>query len=205
VGEHQAVESGDQSPHSKRAFWVLRQEPCGIGRTAGSGGEIMRECFSDHMDAIVARWADLTLEDFAKDRKIPQSLDRFRNPAGFVVRENLRLLLEVLLDGADEGGMAGRLDAIIRLRTAQGLDAGRAVSFVSSLKGIIRQELGACARMNQSFLAELEGRIDTLALTAADLFRRCREQIGEIRIREAQRRTWVSRRIAAKHPAGGHA
>ena len=34
VGHHQAVESGDQSPHSKRAMGAMRQKLCGIGRPA---------------------------------------------------------------------------------------------------------------------------------------------------------------------------
>jgi hypothetical protein len=32
-GQHQAVENGDESPHSKRAFRPMRQKPCGLGRT----------------------------------------------------------------------------------------------------------------------------------------------------------------------------
>jgi len=165
----------------------------------------MRDYLEHRKDAIVARWTELTLEEGVDDRRFAQNADRFRNAVGFVMRENLRSLLEALLDGTDADGMAGRLDAIIKLRMVQCPGAGRVVSFVPSLKGIIRQELCACPQVDQGALAVLEARIDALAQTAAGLFRRCREQIGEIKLREERRRTWVSRRIAAKYPAGGHA
>jgi hypothetical protein len=161
----------------------------------------LREHLAHRKEGILARWTELALRDWGGGAGLQRGPDRFRNPVGGIVEDNLRALLEAWLEGASPGAMTDRLEAIIRLGAVLHPGAAQAVSFVSSFKGIIRQELQDAPPPTAGALAALEERMDALALLADDLLRKCRARIGEIRIREARRTTWVSERIAGRQPA----
>jgi hypothetical protein len=152
-------------------------------------------------DAIGRLWLERTLQGYAKStsRFLTEEQDRFLNPVGYAVKENLPVLYAALLLGraSDECGRA--LDAIIRVRAVQDFSASQAVSFIFYLKDVVRQELAGEGRIDPggSALAAFETRIDALALLAFDLFVRCREQICEIKANDVRRRNYVGQRLAA--------
>lgn len=149
-------------------------------------------------DAIVARWLDRTLEGYAADKThfLKQEQDRFRNPVGHALRENLPVLLEALLLGRPAGASRSELDAIVRMRAIQDFNAAQAVSFIGLLKELVRQELrsGRQIEPDESAYAEFEARIDELALLASDLYAQCRDQIRQIKANELRRRAYVIER-----------
>jgi hypothetical protein len=101
--------------------------------------------------------------------------------------------MEVIFDGLirDPGkeDLSGFPDDIVRLRAVQDLLPSQALAFLFSLKGIIREELRAeiAGQDLSDALLSLESRIDSLALSAFDIFMQCREKIYEIRANELKR------------------
>ena len=129
---------------------------------------LLLQLLTSKRDAILARWLDRTLEGYAADRThfLKQEQDRFRNPVGHALRENLPVLLEAPALGQPAGASRSALDAIVRMRAVQDFSPAQAVSFVPLLKDVVREELRICRQIepNESDYAEFEGRIDELTL-----------------------------------------
>jgi hypothetical protein len=159
---------------------------------------LLQQLLTSKRDAILARWLDRTLEGYAADKThfLRQERDRFRNPMGYALRENLPVLLDTLLLGQPAGASRSALDAIVRIRTVQDLSPAQAISFVPLLKDVVREELriGRLIEPSESAYAEFEGRIGELALLASDLYAQCRDQIRRIKANEVRRRTYVIER-----------
>jgi hypothetical protein len=151
--------------------------------------------------AIGRLWLERALQGYAKSttRFLAQEQDRFRNPVGYTLKENLPVLYTALLLGRASDECQRALDAIIRVRAVQDFSASQAVSFIFMLKDIVRQELAGEGQIDPDGrgLAAFETRIDALALLAFDLFVRCREQICEIKTNDVRRRTYVEQKLAA--------
>jgi len=148
---------------------------------------------AEEQGAIAAAWLEATLAAYPPQtsRFLSQEKDRFRNPVGYALRNGLPVLLAELLGGMEAGRITPVLDEIMRMRAVQDFTPSRALSFLFALKPVLRERHASLAT------AEMDDRIDRLALEAFDLYVECRERMHEIRTREAERRTFVSARMQA--------
>lgn len=147
-------------------------------------------------DAIVRRWLEEILATYPEDTATAfgREKDPFANPVGHALRVGTRAIFEAVLDGTDTGKTRHHLHEIIRIRAVQQFGASQAVGFIFLLKGVIRAELGMAVSDGQfsAELAQVERRIDRLALSAFDAFVQCREQVYELRVNEVKRNvSWV--------------
>lgn len=134
-------------------------------------------------DAILEQWIARTVQSYPQ-QTTPLLLteeDPFRNPVGHTLRTSLAILLRELLGDMDADAIAPALDAVIRIRALQDFSASQAAGFVFLLKPILRQQAP------QTGLAELDDRVDRLALMAFDTYVRCRDQLADIRAHESRR------------------
>ena len=125
---------------------------------------------------IAREWLERTLETYPDEtvRFLRGEKDRFRNPVGHALQEGLSILVEELFGAMDRARVTQALDGILRIRAVQDFTPSQAVGFVFLLKRVVADPA-------------LEGRIDELALAAFDIYMRCREQLYEIRAKEARR------------------
>ncbi|MBN2125723.1 MAG: RsbRD N-terminal domain-containing protein [Deltaproteobacteria bacterium] len=146
-------------------------------------------------NAIQKRWLKLVLETYPADahRFLKAQKDRFANPVGFTISEQIENLFGGLLQGADNEGLFSALDRIIRIRAVQDFSPSRAVAFVFGLKRIILEECEKELRGMDSTeeLARFQDRIDEVGLLAFDVYMKCREHLFGIRVNEVK--THVSR------------
>jgi len=134
---------------------------------------------------ILERWLASLLQDYPGQTVslLTQDLtkDKFRNPVGYTLRENLGVVLDQLrLAEMDIPTLRTALENIVRIRAVQDLSANQAVAFVFQLKPILQELLPADA-------ASFNSRIEQLAEMASREFTHCREQLAEIRLRERRR------------------
>jgi hypothetical protein len=139
---------------------------------------------------IAKRWLDKTLETYAPDAAafFGKQKDPFANPVGQALRTGTRVMVDCLLDGIDAEKICGCLEEIVKIRSIQDFTPAQAVSFVFSLRQIVREELGQ--ELGSDRLGELEefdSRIDQLALFAFDIYAKCRERLYDIRVDEVKR------------------
>ena len=144
-------------------------------------------------DTLAGRWLDAVVATYpseSSDHLLNQK-DRFNNPVGDALRRGLPVILTALIDGESEDGFAELIGEIVRIRTVQCNRPSEAFAWVFALKEIAREELGAGGQVDGlgADWKEFDGRIDGLVLTMCDEYLACKEAIGEIRVREAQRRS----------------
>jgi hypothetical protein len=132
---------------------------------------------------ILDAWFEKTIGIYPEQARgsISQSSERFRNPVGFAVRESLAKLLEELAGEMDVERAGNAVEEIVRLRAVQDCSATDAVSFVFLLRKIVREHHA------EAEFADMESRIDQLALLTFDRYMKCREHLALVRINEAKR------------------
>jgi hypothetical protein len=139
--------------------------------------------------AAVAVYGGLLAQQAAVER------DPFRNPVGHALRRNLGVVLREFRGGMDASAIDTAFADIMSLRSIQDLSVDRAVGFVFSLRDIARDEFP------QMEAADIEARVDRLALSAFRQYLGCRERLATLQLNEQLRALGVARRRAA-HDGG---
>jgi hypothetical protein len=154
---------------------------------------MMPEDLSGYRHAIRERWEELILRTYPEGsaRFFGKERDPFRNPVGATVRSATAVLLDGLLSGEESPESADAIERMVRMRSVQQFTPGAAVEFALLLKRAVMETLGEDrAREHQAWLIEFGSRVDRMVLRSVDAYVRCREQIHEIRTRDALARTY---------------
>ena len=140
--------------------------------------------------AILERWFQLILETYPADtsRFLKQQKDRFINPVGYTISQEIEALYDELLQEMNSDKLAACLDNIIRIRAVQDFPPSQTIAFIFLLKKAIREELASEIAENRVLeeLLKFESKIDKLVLLALDIYMKCREKVYEIRVNEAK-------------------
>ena len=152
------------------------------------------QVLSEQKRALLEKWLERTLATYPSQtlRFLQGEKDRFRNPVGHTLREGLATLLDELTGEMDPAKIRPALESIVRLRAVQDFTPSQAVGFVYLLREILPEEWAGGEP------PDVQRRIDELALLAFDLFMKCREEIYEIKAREAQRKVFVLERLSQR-------
>lgn len=130
------------------------------------------------------------------------SEDRFQNPVGFTIRNEMEHVYNELAGKMDMNRLNNALENIIKIRAVQDFAPSEAISFVFLLKKAIMEEItkdgfegtssmkpGGGNKETETLegLLQLEERIDRIALLSFDIYMKCREKVHEIRLKEIKR------------------
>lgn len=145
---------------------------------------------SDRRSVIIKKWRDLIIGSYPIDtqRFLKKEKNRFSNPVGQTVAEDVEILYDQLTGGNDLDKISSSLDNIIRIRAVQDFKPSQAVGFVLQLKKLIRSELGIESQENdiQKEIEAFEEQVDKTALLAFDIYAQCRHKLYEIRVKETK-------------------
>ena len=146
----------------------------------------LSETLQEKKKQIQTIWLDRTLDSYTSPGFFKKSLDAIANPIGATIRDGLSALLDLVLQDGNEDSYAEPLDRIIRIRAVQDFSPSQAVVPFLELKWVIRQVLNDSNKTKHltNELAELDCKIDRLALAAFDKYVECREQLYKVRISE---------------------
>lgn len=146
--------------------------------------------------AVAQQWLAAAIREYPPSTAnlLLREEDPFRNPVGAALKEGIPRLVEELFGGMHRQEVLQALDGIVRVRAVQELSPTQAMGFVFELRKILRELLPSSVED----VRELENRIDEMALTAFELYMRCREQIFEVRHSEARRREGVLERMYSR-------
>jgi len=142
--------------------------------------------------SVLERWANLILETYPADasRWIRQGKDRFMNPVGYTMTNEIEALYDGLLQGMATDQLSVHLERILQIRSVQDVSPSQAVAIIPLLKKAIREEIKRSGMEDSQVMDEwfdLESNIDLLSFKAFDLYTKYREKIHEIRINEIKR------------------
>lgn len=143
-----------------------------------------------HKNIIVKQWIEAAIKTYPAETApfFLREKDRFANPVAGILSESLGKVIDGLAARASENELAESLDAAIRIRAVQNFTPSQAVSFIFSLKQIVRDAVGGKDETGRFRL--LDQRIDDLVLIAFDKYMECREKVFELRAYEARNRTF---------------
>ena len=147
---------------------------------------------STNRDAIIKGWIQQILEIYPQDstRFLKGEKDRFANPVGQTFQRVIPEIYDAFVAEDQQSAVPALLE-LVRIRAVQEPSPSRALAFVLTLKQVVRQQLSGDAQPEAAALEALDQRVDSLLLTACDLFMQCREKIYEIRVNEAKKRTAI--------------
>ncbi len=153
---------------------------------------MLRDSLTRKRSSIVKKWFELILETYPEDTSkfLKKEKDPFANPVRHTILQGIEGVYDELLkEGESPEALNDFLDKVIRIRSVQDFSPSQALSFVFSLKEVIRKVLGKEIRENHLHdqLLLLETRIDALALRAFDVYMGCREEMYELRVNEVKR------------------
>ena len=143
-------------------------------------------------EAILDEWFDLIIATYprAASEFLAKQKDQFRNPIGHAITESIGPIFDQVVSAMDTDELLHALDGIIRIRSVQDFNPSEAVAFVFQLKTVIRgvtdRQTGGAEKGDD--LADLESRIDRVALLAFEKYTECREKLHEIRSNEINSR-----------------
>jgi hypothetical protein len=143
---------------------------------------------ADNKAVILKKWLDLIMEGYPSDQ-LKAGGDRYANPIGATITGSIEGIFEGLLNGNNSERLSVFVRDIVKMRAVQDFLPSQALSFILSLKGILRDELrtGITGQQLADAILPLERTIDNLALSAFDVFMECREKIYEIKTNEMKR------------------
>lgn len=138
--------------------------------------------------AILERWFQLVFDSYPADTSafLKREKDRFRNPVGSTIVQDLGKLFDEILQGFDAEKIAPLIEYFIKIRSVQDFTPSQAVTFVIHLKRAVRDHLADDIREGRicEELLRFESRLDDLALLAFEHYTNCREKIYELRTRQ---------------------
>jgi len=147
---------------------------------------------SDNKDAIVSRWRETIIQTYPTDSAqfLGKRKNEFANPIGKAIDEVSEGIFEELIGDCERVKLMTSLDNIIRIRAVQEFTPGQAVAFVFGLKTVVHEFLDNKPEVPAGEIREFESRVDKLGMMAFDLYSMCRDQMAEIRVNEAKRRSY---------------
>ncbi len=149
---------------------------------------MLKDILQKKKSVIVENWLAEIIGEYSSGTAsfLNRSNNRFANPVGHDLRVGTQAIFENLAEGMEAEKVCRYLDGIIRSRAIQDFTPSQAISFIFSLKKVIRAELDVSNRdpQFQIELADLESDIDQLTLFAFDIYTKCRERLCELRVNE---------------------
>ncbi|MBW1787357.1 MAG: RsbRD N-terminal domain-containing protein [Deltaproteobacteria bacterium] len=145
-----------------------------------------KDILSENRSNLVKKWIGAVIDAYPKDsrRFFHKEKNRFANPIGQTIAEEVERLFDELIGGEDDEKIASSLDAILRIQAIQDFAPSRAISFVFSLKGLVRDTVKGSAA---GAFRDLDERMDRLALQAFDVYAGRRQKLYELRVNEVKR------------------
>ncbi|OGO01126.1 MAG: hypothetical protein A2Y59_02105 [Chloroflexi bacterium RBG_13_52_14] len=150
----------------------------------------LKKLLTQNKNSILQRWFNLIADTYPSEVSgFLRESDRFTNPVGYTISQEINSLYEEVLQGrVDSDKASASLDSILRIRAIQDFSPQEAISFVFLLKKAMTDELGSEIEKKQSFgeWLNFEPRIDKLAAVAFDKYMQCREKIYELQVNEVK-------------------
>ena len=160
---------------------------------AMSVSAMLRELLVQKKSAIVDKWVKRFLGYYPSEslKFLASQKDRFANPIGYTISSSAGGIFDELIGQGDLQMTEVLLKGVVRIRAVQEFSPSQAIRFVFDLREVIRREIENETReiACRDELAELESRIDGLALIAFDSYMESREKLFRIRLDEVKARS----------------
>ena len=150
------------------------------------------EFLKQNKEAILSQWFDHTIGSYQPQmvRFLKKEKNQFSNPVRTTIVTSLEKIYDAILSENGFENDFGLTD-LIKVRAVQDFSPSEALSFLFSLKIIIRKEIlkSAAGTTSLNDLYMLDQKFDNLLCRAFDDYNDCRMKIQEIKISEIKSRS----------------
>jgi hypothetical protein len=150
---------------------------------------------------ILGRWFELIIRTYPRvtSEFLAKQKDQFRNPVGHTITQSIAAIYDQVVSAMDTEELLRALDGIIRIRSLQDFTPSETVAFIFQLKTVLRDVVDGQLREPKDWhvLADLESRIDRVALLAFEKYMECRQTLHRLRNNELE--TGMMKPIEARH------
>lgn len=145
----------------------------------------------DNKKEILERWLNSIISFYPEGTItfILNEKDRFLNPIGSTISEGISIIFDFLVQGRDKNLATTALESIIKIMAVENTGVTYATSTVLSLKKILKEGYGQEDK-HPDGLNDVYKRLDGLGHMAGELYRKCRDDINRIRIKELRARNF---------------
>lgn len=144
--------------------------------------EIIREKW---YSIIAGTYQDTSGKFFFRNRD-----QQFSNPVAWTFTKEIPIILDEIIEGRKSEALYTALENVLRIRAVQEFSPSEALSFILSLKVLVKELLGNNIedRTIKSDFNDFEAKVDAVLLISFDIYNRMREKLMEVRINELKRR-----------------
>ncbi|MGC2063852.1 MAG: RsbRD N-terminal domain-containing protein [Thermodesulfovibrionales bacterium] len=149
---------------------------------------------SDKRSIILSNWCNAVIAGYPQDTSnfLRKNDNRFANPVGHTINDSFGHILDALLSGAGPEDSVVFLDNIIRIRAVQDFSPSQAVSFMFTLKKVVRDVMvqDKTNVVERDELLLLDEQVDAFALASFEIYMQCREKLYDIKANELKNMTY---------------
>ncbi len=142
---------------------------------------------------ILKKWQERIFLSYPADSKkfLITEADQFANPVGYSIKEKTEALFFELVNENEfnQERVGSILDEIIRIRAVQDFTPSQALTFINLLKDVVTDELRTSKESAEDMLFDIVSfysKLDKAAMTAFDIYSKCREKLFEIKVESAK-------------------
>jgi Mg/Co/Ni transporter MgtE len=151
----------------------------------------LQKFLTENRQKLVEKWIAALLATYPADsvKFFKNTKDPFANPVGNTIKRSIDLLFtQVIKQKMDPTALNEAMDPVIRLRAVQEFTPSQAISFIFTIKQLLRKELARHLQEKsvENFLSDVESNTDEMVLMASDIYGTCREKIYLLRINQAK-------------------
>jgi hypothetical protein len=151
----------------------------------------LQKFLTENRQKLVEKWIVSVIATYPADsvKFFKNTKDPFANPVGSTIKRSLDLLFtEVIKQKMDPAAVNEAMDPIVRLRAVQEFTPSQAISFIFTIKQLLRKELAKQLQEEsvEQFLKAVSFNTDEMILIAFDIYGMCREKIYLLRINQAK-------------------
>ncbi len=156
--------------------------------------DMLKDILKSKRSEILKSWSQYIRDTYPPEtsRFLHSQPNEFANPVGAAIGRVTDQLFDFLVEKDLPWEKAAHvLDDVVRLRAVQEFSPSHAVGFIFLLKRAVRNAVLGELQAKELWpdLLAFESKVDNLALTAFDLYMKCREKIYELRATEIRNRT----------------
>jgi RsbT co-antagonist protein rsbRD N-terminal domain len=145
-------------------------------------------------DAILKKWFAAVAGTYPIDTSgfLKTTKDKFANPVGGAITDALGSMFDELVYGMDREILIHNIEPMIKVRAVQNFSPSQAVSFIFSLKKIVRETLAKKLenyKIRESLFL-FESRVDDLVMLSFDIFMGCKERLYDIKANEEKSKVY---------------
>jgi len=138
-------------------------------------------------DEILKKWLNTVISSYPD--KTAQFLhgenNPFANPVGSIINKSFSVIIDYLFYEINEDELHRYLDEVIRIRSVQGHNPSKVLSFLFDLKDILYEIFSN--EVNKDNIFSLLNDLDKIIQKAFDIYMNCREELLSLRSREIER------------------